>query len=439
MQGLYDMTASFMKGVVVGSDSEEVPVSSTAADGPSRMVLQSVSFTESHVFTTLPPIASISVIPVGQEYFKKLKHVAGEPIVDKDKDDVDDVDLDTDGAIIIPPNITPENLEQFTFYEILGLSSFGDSADRFIIRKAYRQAVLLYHPDKMHSKGHTEEECRAIFLRVQEAAETLTDVAKRRAYDSLLDFDESIPTEAEAKEACQGGIDQFLQLFEPVFQRNARFALTKPVPSMGSANTPLRHVNSFYSYWVKFDSWRDFTNVEREHDPEQAQCREHKRWMAKENEKNAKKLKKKEMARILEFVTRALAHDPRVLAEKERVKNEKAAQKEEYQRKKDQDQKEKQEKAKRLEDEKDQSAKEEKLKHERTRKQASKARNTFRKLLRVVAGVGTEEGAEGGEFGIMTAAGEEKKESQPASQQVVSQISFAFVLQYKYVSLALFF
>lgn len=261
----------------------------------------------------------------------------------------------------------------------------------------------------MHSKGHSEEECRAIFLRVQAAADTLLDTQKRRAYDSLLDFDESIPTEAEAKEASQAGIAAFLELFEPVFKRNARFAVNKPVPTIGSAKTALIHVNNFYNYWVKFESWRDFTNVDREYDPDEAQCREHKRWMAKENEKNAKKLKKKEISRVLEFVTRAMSHDPRIIAEKERVKKEKIAQKEDHQRKKLLAQKEKDEKAKRIEAEKEQHAREEKLHHEKIRKQASKSRNIFRKLLRAVTNLGPgctqTVGVEwvGGEYGIMTA------------------------------------
>jgi DnaJ homolog subfamily C member 2 len=399
MQGFLDLTSNFISGMqqAVGVGHNEVSPETNSG----VVVLQSVPFTESKVFGSLPPVVqSAPVIPVGEEYFIKKRHIAGEVIIETITDVGDDNESD-DAVIIIPPNITPENLDQFTFYEILGLSSFGDSADRVLIKKAHRKAVLLYHPDKMHSQGHSEEECRAIFLRVQEAADTLLDTSKRRSYDSLLDFDESIPTESEAKVAGNAGVEVFLELYEPVFKRNARFALTKPVPSIGSANTPLVHINSFYSYWVKFDSWRDFTNVDREHDPDQAESREHKRWMQKENEKNAKKLKKKEMARILELVTRALAHDPRIIAEKERVRKEKLAQKEEHERKKTQERNEKEETAKRLKEEQEQRAKEEKLQHEKARKQASKSRNTFRKLLRVLAGRGV--GEVGGEYGIMTA------------------------------------
>ena len=409
MQGLYDMTSNFISGVVTATTtSTPTPTHShthSHTHSPT-ITLHPVDFTHSTALTHLPPLThSTTIAPIGHSYFLKLQHITGAPILPThslthslNNNDNDSFDTST---IIIPPNITPENIDQFTYYEILGLSTFGDSADRYIIRKAYHKAVLLYHPDKMHSHGHTEEQCRAIFLKVQAAADTLTDVSKRRAYDSMLDFDESIPTEVESKEASLAGIDAFLALYEPIFQRNARFALNKPVPSIGTAETRMIHINNFYSYWVKFDSWRDFTNVDREHDPEQAQCREHKRWMQKENEKNAKKLKKIEMARLNELVTRAMSHDPRIIAEKARVKAEKTAQKEERQRKIAQEEKEKAEKIHRQEEEKLNKIRDEKLEHERSRKQASKARNTFRKLLRLFSSL--DAGVDGWEFGIMNA------------------------------------
>lgn len=58
-------------------------------------------------------------------------------------------------------------------------------------------------------------------------------------------------------------------------------------------------VYKFYEYWVNFESWRDFTGVGAEHKPEDAGSREEKRWMMKENERLAKKLKKKEMERLI--------------------------------------------------------------------------------------------------------------------------------------------
>lgn len=41
---------------------------------------------------------------------------------------------------------------------------------------------------------------RQVFMAVQKAFDTLTDVTKRRAYDSSLEFDDSIPGELHDKE-----------------------------------------------------------------------------------------------------------------------------------------------------------------------------------------------------------------------------------------------
>jgi DnaJ homolog subfamily C member 2 len=289
---------------------------------------------------------------------------------------------------VIPTNISINNLADFDLYEILGLGSWASSVDCETIKKAYHKAVLLYHPDKQQNVAACEEDARAVFLKIQEANNTLSNESKRRAYDSQLDFDEEIPSEEEAKESSRKGIDAFLELFDPVFKRNARFAVNKPVPGIGNADTPIAQVQRFYDYWVNFDSWRDFTNVSAEHNVDSATSREEKRWMMKENERGAKKLKKKEMARLSDMVMRAMNFDPRLLQEKDRLRQEKQAVK---------DAKE-QERSAALEvvakHKADEEAKveaeleakrQQKLEWERTKKEASKGRNTFRKLLRARA------------------------------------------------------
>lgn len=217
---------------------------------------------------------------------------------------------------VIPTNITIDNLDQFSLYDVLGLGSWGSSVDCDTIKKAYHKAVLLYHPDKQQNTAACEEDARAIFLKIQEAHTVLSNDDKRKAYDSQLDFDETIPTETETREASKRGTEAFCALYDPVFKTNARFALKKPVPSIGGLDTNISAVQKFYEYWINFDSWRDFVNVNAEHKPDSATSREEKRWMIKENEKGAKKLKKKEMGRINEMVLRAMENDPRLLAEK---------------------------------------------------------------------------------------------------------------------------
>lgn len=41
----------------------------------------------------------------------------------------------------------------------------------------------------------------------------------------------------------------------------------------------------FYDFWERFESWRDFSLKAAEHNLDEAESREEKRWMMKENEK----------------------------------------------------------------------------------------------------------------------------------------------------------
>jgi len=222
-----------------------------------------------------------------------------------------------DDKIVIPTGITPQNLAKFTLYDILGFGGeLGAAADLDAIRRAYHKAVLAYHPDKAQFKTADGKEDRTVFLKIQEAFNVLSNESKRRAYDSQLPFDESIPSEERIQKAIAKGPAKVLKLFSAVFQRNARFAVKKPVPELGDMDTPIDQVYKFYEYWVNFESWRDFTGVGAEHNPEDATSREEKRWMMKENERIAKKLKKKEMERLIALVTLADKYAPRILAEK---------------------------------------------------------------------------------------------------------------------------
>lgn len=78
------------------------------------------------------------------------------------------------------------------------------------------------------------------------AYDTLTDLKKRRTYDSSEEFDDSIPSEKAANEK------EFFGLFDPVFERNARytlkwllcsakifirFSLVQPAPKLGDMKT----------------------------------------------------------------------------------------------------------------------------------------------------------------------------------------------------------
>lgn len=270
-----------------------------------------------------------------------------------------------------------------------------------VIKKAYHKAVLMYHPDKAQYKTADGKEDRTVFLKIQEAFNVLSNDTKRRAYDSQLPFDESIPSDERVQKALAKGPHKFFKVFGPVFQRNARFAVKKPVPDLGDMDTPIGQVYKFYEYWVKFESWRDFTGVGAEYKPDDAGSREEKRYMQKENEKLAKKLKVKEMQRLIELVAMAEKYDPRVVADKAQRKEKKESEKNAK------------ENAAKLRAEEEAAAKawaeaEEakaggdlsKADKEKLKKAVSKCRNILRKLLRfsAVAGHGS------GEYGILTEA-----------------------------------
>ncbi len=242
-----------------------------------------------------------------------------------------------------------------------------------------------------------------MFLKIQEAFKVLCSEEKRRAYDSQLPFDESIPTEERIHKALAKGPAKFIKLFAPVFQRNARFAVKKPVPDLGDLDTPLQQVYRFYEYWVKFESWRDFDGVGAEHKPDDAGSREEKRYMQKENDRISKKMKKREMERLITLVTLAEKYDPRIVADKEARKNAKEAEKnakESLIRRKAEEEAAAKLWADELEAADRDAKAANKVDREKLKKLQSKARNTLRKLLRASAALGHGSG----EYGILSTA-----------------------------------
>ena len=299
----------------------------------------------------------------------------------------------------IPENITLKNYKEFTFYDMLGVTE--STCDEATLKRSYHKAVLLYHPDKKHGNADfmsaAGEEDRTVFLKIQEAYNTLGDEAKRRAYDSQLPFDERYPSDRKIQKALEKGGDAYYALWKPVFARNARFSENKPAPDMGDENTPIHEVYAFYDWWAKFDSWRDFTGQDVEHNVDSATDREEKRWMIQENDRVARKKKRNEMERINTFVMLAMKEDPRIKAEKNKKKNAREAKEKEAKEAKERAEKEAAESAVAAAE----AAKESKASKDKYKKATSKARNSLRKLLRSVKAATS---AEGGEYGAVTDA-----------------------------------
>jgi len=299
---------------------------------------------------------------------------------------------------------------ELTHYDILNLSEYATPDD---VKKAYRKASLKYHPDKT---GRGDDDY--VFLAVKAAYDTLMDHAKRQAYDStVIPFDDAIPPARSSLFAESSMLlytdDDFYDTFGPVFQRNLRFdarlrpdlatkkaSFTKSTgkgssshkpkapPTLGTDDTPIEQVNEFYDYWVRFESWRDFSaqaadELQVENELENAESRFEKRWIQKEIDKRAKQLKKQEMQRIHTLVERAMEADPRLRRErqaaaerKEKARQERLAAEE----RKKEEQKRLQELELEREEQERQRKAEEKIQREKDKKQFRKAKQELRRM-----------------------------------------------------------
>eukprot|EP00474_Spongospora_subterranea_P009927 CRZ10385.1 hypothetical protein [Spongospora subterranea] len=205
------------------------------------------------------------------------------------------------------------NVDLTDFYGLLQLKKTANFDE---IRAAYRSISLIYHPDKNPDAEH-------VYKAIQEAHTTLTDIRRRRVYDSTLSFDDSIPADVSTITP-----EAFFKQFGPCFDRNAWFSEAQPAPLLGTAETSFDDVDNFYDFWFSFKSWRDFS-ADCEHKPELAENREERRWMEKENQKVTNAKVKAEAQRIRKIVDRAFKLDPRVKAQRAFEKEEKLRKKKE--------------------------------------------------------------------------------------------------------------
>ncbi|KAF5448651.1 hypothetical protein F2P56_029161 [Juglans regia] len=219
--------------------------------------------------------------------------------------------------------------KQQDHYALLGLSHLRYLATEEQIRKCYRETALKHHPDKQAAlllaeeteaaKQAKKDEIENHFKSIQEAYEVLIDPAKRRIYDSTDEFDDDIPTDCAPQD--------FFKVYGPAFLRNGRWSVNQPVPSLGDENSLLKEVDGFYNFWYVFKSWREFAHAD-EFDLEQAESRDHKRWMERQNAKLSEKARKEECARVRVLVDNAYKRDPRILRRKEEERAEKQRKKE---------------------------------------------------------------------------------------------------------------
>ncbi|EFA82989.1 myb domain-containing protein [Heterostelium album PN500] len=330
-----------------------------------------------------PCIRSVDPVGKGFEFvWKKLQrkeHDTGvyEDInqADDDEDEEDNVSDEHFNALKEKyKNKSKDWLKDIDHYEIMGLGHLRWRATENDIKVAYKKMILICHPDK--NEGGSDE----AFKTLQKAYDVLGDPKKRRTYDSKEPFDDTLPSSYEADRG------DFFKVFEPVFEMNSRWSSIQPAPKIGNMETPYEKVLKFYDFWWGFKSWRDFS-FDDDYDLEQAESRDEKRWMEKQNEKKRSKLRKDESSRILELANMAYKRDPRIL---KKQRDEEQARQQAKQAKIDAKLKAQEEKERaELEEKQRREAEEKRLKEEELEKKNKKkeetkiinrAKNGFRKL-----------------------------------------------------------
>ncbi|OTF76191.1 dnaJ-like protein subfamily C member 2-like protein, partial [Euroglyphus maynei] len=246
-----------------------------------------------------------------------------------------------------------------------------------------RRIVLRHHPDK---QGQNVDLNCHYFSCITKAYEILSDPMKRRSYDSVdPTFDNTIPNPTTYNK------NRFFEIFMPVFERNARWSVKKPVPSLGNEHSTYEEINEFYSFWYNFESWREYSYLDEE-EKEKGENREERRYLDKQNKIARAQRKKEEMQRIRQLVDNAYQCDPRVSRfkedEKKRRQQQKQAKQASIKAKKDEEEriqreKEEQEIAdkKRKEEEERQKRDEERKQKEAMKKKAKKEIKLFEAML----------------------------------------------------------
>ncbi|KAI9610525.1 hypothetical protein H4Q26_006667 [Puccinia striiformis f. sp. tritici PST-130] len=204
--------------------------------------------------------------------------------------------------------LDPRDWKNQDQYAVLGLSSLRWKATPDQIKRAHRKKVLRHHPDKKAGQaGNANDD--SFFKCISKAYETLSDPVKRRQIDSVDEEidDGDIPSEKEVNASPEA----FFKLYSPVFEREARFSLKQPVPSIGDNNSTREEVEDFYDFWLKFDSWRSFEWKDKDAN-EGSDSRTEKRHIENKNRSERERRKKEDNARRRNLVETALSLDPRM-------------------------------------------------------------------------------------------------------------------------------
>ena len=340
-----------------------------------------------HQEGVLPPGFSKEreVEPVGRWFLSKWERIhssrtlshgaASDSSGDEEEDEGDDSIYEDDLEFL--RSLDPKETKDQDHYRVLGLAKLRIKATDDQIKRAHRLKVLKHHPDKRRAAGEETKDDDDYFSCITKAFEILGNPTKRKSFDSVdPTFNDDIPDVIK-----KDSKDDFFALFVSVFERNARWSVKTPVPQLGSEESCRPDVDSFYSFWYSFDSWREFSYLDEE-DKEKAGDKWERREIDKINKAQRKEKKADETKRIRKLVDNAYNSDPRIIRFREEEKMEKMAKKK---AKADQAKarKEEEERVRKEQEEKERKEREAQEEFERAKKEKEKKeKDEFKKLLK---------------------------------------------------------
>ncbi|KDN44299.1 hypothetical protein RSAG8_05563, partial [Rhizoctonia solani AG-8 WAC10335] len=205
-----------------------------------------------------------------------------------------------------------------------------EQLDKIQAEEAARHAELNADDDDeelYRGIGDEEESADLLFKCVAKAFEILSHPEKRRQFDSCDPYYEAlegdVPTPAEMAKRPS---EDFFKEFGPIFEREARFSKTEPVPMLGGIDASKAEVEEFYNFWYNFDSWRTFEYKDKEVN-EGSDNRDEKRYAEKKNRSERTRRKKDDNTRLRTLVDTAMQIDPRIKRIKQEEKEAREAKK----------------------------------------------------------------------------------------------------------------
>ncbi|KAJ8933163.1 hypothetical protein NQ314_014170 [Rhamnusium bicolor] len=240
------------------------------------------------------------------------------PKTDKEEEELAPENVEYEDDVDYLRSLDPKEWKSQDHYKVLGIPDLRFKATDDIIKTAYRKKVLKHHPDKRKAQGEEIKADDDYFTCITMAYETLGNVNRRRAYDSVdPEFDNNVPTSSDLKK-------DFYEVFSYYFHLNSRWSEKPRVPKLGNAESSRDEVENFYSFWYEFKSWREYS-YEDEEDKDKCQDRDERRYVDKLNKAERLRKKKEEMSRIRQLVDLAYNNDPRIAKFKQDDKERKLA------------------------------------------------------------------------------------------------------------------